>query len=136
MHQRHGRWEASRAQREGPDGRETEFIEHTSNRKTGHQVRNGVTIPQSHLWPIKVWKNYKDGNGEAPEEKKVQQQAHSGIQLKGRSQGQTLLLRLWIAHKKGPIMTALWTSLRAIQRVRCRYWHPTNGQKRLTMLLN
>jgi hypothetical protein len=29
-----------------------------------------------------------------PEEKKVQKQAQSGIQLKGRSQGLTLLLRL------------------------------------------
>jgi hypothetical protein len=49
-------------------------------------VRYGVAIPQSLLWPIivPVWKNYRDGNGEEPEEKKVQQQAQSGIQLKGR----------------------------------------------------
>jgi hypothetical protein len=45
-------------------------------------------------------------NGEEPEEKKVQRQAQSGIQLKGRSQGLTLLLRLWNTHNKGPIMTA------------------------------
>jgi hypothetical protein len=32
-----------------PDSRERELIEHTSNRKTGHQVRDGVAIPQSHL---------------------------------------------------------------------------------------
>jgi hypothetical protein len=38
---------------------------------------------------------------------KIQQQAQSRIQLKGRSQGLTLLLRLWSAHKKGPNMTAL-----------------------------
>jgi hypothetical protein len=37
----------------------------------------------------------------------VQRQVQSGIQLKGRSQGLTLLLRLWRAHKKGTIMTAL-----------------------------
>jgi hypothetical protein len=42
-----------------------------------------------------------DANGEKPEEKKVQRQAQSGIQLKGRSQDLTLLLRLWSAHKKG-----------------------------------
>ena len=47
-----------------------------------------------------------DGNGEEPEEKKVHRQAQSGIQLKGRFQGLTLLLRLWSAHKKGPIMTS------------------------------
>jgi hypothetical protein len=29
------------------------------------------------------------------------------VQLKGRFQGLTLLLRLWSAHKKGSIMTAL-----------------------------
>jgi hypothetical protein len=44
------------------------------------------SIPQSKLCPIivPVWKNYRDGNGEEPEEKKVQWQAQSGIQIKGR----------------------------------------------------
>jgi hypothetical protein len=67
-----------------------------------------VAIPKSQLWPIivPVWKNCRDGNGEEPEGKKVQPQAQSEIQLKGRPQGLTLLLRLWSAHKKGPIMTA------------------------------
>ena len=31
------------------DSREREFIEPTFSRKTGHQVRGGVVIPQSHL---------------------------------------------------------------------------------------
>jgi hypothetical protein len=77
-------------------------IEPTSSRKTGYQVRDGVAIPQSHLWPINVpvWKDYRDGNREEAEEKKVQRQAQNGIQLKGMSQGLTLLLRLWRAHKK------------------------------------
>jgi hypothetical protein len=44
--------------------------------------------------------NYRDENGEEPEEKKVQQQAQCGIQLKGSSQGLTLLLRQWSIHKK------------------------------------
>jgi hypothetical protein len=97
-------------------------------------VREGVAIPQSKLWPImvSVWKNYKDGNGEEPEGKKVQWQAQSGIQVKERSQGLTLLLRLWSAHKKGPIMTALQKTQQAAERVRCRYLHLTNGQKQLT----
>jgi hypothetical protein len=65
-----------------------------------------VAIPQSHLCPIivSVWNNYRDGNGEEPEKKKQQDQ--SGIHLKGRSQGLTLLLRLWNAHKKGSIMAS------------------------------
>jgi hypothetical protein len=46
-------------------------------------------------------------NGEEPEEKKVQRQAQSGIQLKRRLQGLSLFLRLWSTHKKGPTMTAL-----------------------------
>ena len=33
---------------------EKEFIEPISSRKTGHQVRNGVAIPQSHLGLIIV----------------------------------------------------------------------------------
>jgi hypothetical protein len=45
--------------------------------------------------------------GEEPEEKKVQRQAQSGIKLKGRPQGLTILLRLRRTHQKGPIMTVL-----------------------------
>ena len=85
---------------EMPDSRERELIEPTSSRKTGCQVRNGVAIPKSHLWliTVSVW----------IEEKKLQQQVQSGIQLKGKSQGLTLLLRLWSTHKKGPSMSAFW----------------------------
>ena len=54
-----------------------------------------------------------------------------GIQLKERVQGLTLLLRLWSAHKKGPIMTALQKIQQTAERFRCRYLHPTNGQKLL-----
>ena len=32
-----------------PDSRERELIEPTYSRKTEHQVRDGVAIPQSHL---------------------------------------------------------------------------------------
>ena len=32
-----------------PLSREREFIKPTSSRKTGHQVRDGVGMPQSHL---------------------------------------------------------------------------------------
>ena len=77
-------------------------------------------------------KNYRDGNREESEEKKVQRQAQSGIQFKGRSQGLTLLLRLWSAHKNGSITTALQKTQQATERVRCRYLYPTNGQKQLT----
>jgi hypothetical protein len=57
-----------------PYSSEKELLEPTSNRETGHWVRDGVAIPQSKFWPIivPVWKNYSDGNGEEPEEKKVQ----------------------------------------------------------------
>jgi hypothetical protein len=84
---------------------ERKLIKPTYSRKTGHQVRDWVAILQSQLWPIifPVWKNYRDGNGEEPEEKKVQ----SRIQFKGKPQELTLLLKLWNTHKKGPIMTAL-----------------------------
>ena len=34
---------------EMPKAVERELIEPTSSRKTGHQVRDGVAIPQSHL---------------------------------------------------------------------------------------
>ena len=34
---------------EMPNSGERELVESTSSRKTGHQVRDGVAIPQSHL---------------------------------------------------------------------------------------
>ena len=77
-------------------------------------------------------KKYRDENGEEPGEKKVQQPTQSGIQLKGMSQVMTLLLRLWSAYKKGPIMTALQKTQQAAERVRCSYLNPTNGQKQVT----
>ena len=51
---------------------------------------------------------------------------------RGRSQGLTLLMRLWSAHKKEPIMTTLQKTQQTAERVRCRYLHPNNGQKQLT----
>jgi hypothetical protein len=61
----------------------------------------------------------------------VQQQVQSGIPLKGKSQGLILLLRLWSADKKGSIMTALQKTQQVDERVRCRYLHPSSGQKQL-----
>jgi hypothetical protein len=34
-------------------------------------------------------------------------------------------------HKKGLIMTVIWKTQQAAERVRCRYLHPINGQKLL-----
>jgi hypothetical protein len=87
---------------------ERKLVEPTSIRKTGHQVRDRVAIPQSNTVTqnCSCLKELQEKNGEQPEEKEAQQQAQIGIQLKGRSQGLTLLLRLWPAHKKRPIMTA------------------------------
>jgi hypothetical protein len=83
MYQRPGKWKTLRNQTldKIPNSRERELVKPTSSRKTGHQVREGVAITQSNLWPIIVsaWKNYRDGNDEEPEEKKVQRQAQSGI---------------------------------------------------------
>jgi hypothetical protein len=39
---------------EMPESREREFIEPTSSRKTGHQVGDGVVIPQLQLFSIIV----------------------------------------------------------------------------------
>jgi hypothetical protein len=121
---------------EMPGSRERELIEPTTCRQAGHQVTDGVAIPQS-FWPIiaSVWKNHRDGNGEESEEKKVKRQAQSRIQLKGRSQGLTLLLRLWNAHKKWSIMTALRKTQQAAERDRCSYLHIINGQKQLTPVI-
>jgi hypothetical protein len=34
--------------------------------------------------------------------------------------------------KKGSIMTALWKTQQAAERIRCRYLHSTNDHKQLT----
>jgi hypothetical protein len=68
---------------------------------------------------VPVWKNCRNGDGEEPEEKKVQQWAQSGPTV-------------WSAHKKGPIMTVLWKTQQGAERVKCGYLHPTNVQKLLT----
>jgi hypothetical protein len=70
-----------------------------------------------------------DAKGKEPEEKKFQRQAQSGIHLNGRSQGLALLWRLWRAHKKRSIMTPLWKTQKAVERVTCRYLYPTNEHK-------
>jgi hypothetical protein len=121
------------------DSRERELIWPTFSRKTGHQMRDGVRT-SNEGWgchPTVTSLTYncsylKELQGKEPEEKKVQRQAQSGIQLKGRSQGLTLLLRLWSTHKKGPSMTLPRKTQQAAERVRCRYLHPTIAQKQLT----
>jgi hypothetical protein len=55
MYQRPVRCKTLRTKREGGTlgemtfYRQRELLEHTSSRKTGHQVRDGVAIPQSKL---------------------------------------------------------------------------------------
>ena len=75
-------------------------------------------------------------NGGEPGEKKVQLQVQSGFQLKERSQGLTLLLRLWSAHKKGSIMTALWKTQQAAERVRFRICTQPMDRSSWPLLLN
>jgi hypothetical protein len=55
-----------------------------------------------------------------------------GSSSKGRSQGLTLLQRLWSTHKKGSIMIVLQKTQQAAERVRFMYLYPTNGQKQMT----
>jgi hypothetical protein len=93
IYQRPGRWETPRTHRERPlmkcpTIRRQNYLQgdrDTSSRKTGHQVRDGVAIPQSHLWPIivPVWKNYKDRNGEKPEKRRSINRPKVGFRLRG-----------------------------------------------------
>ena len=98
---------------------ERDLEDPNSSRKTGHQVRDGVAIPHSKLWPVNCscLKNCR--------------QAQSRTQLKRRSQSLTLLLSLWSTHKKGPIIIVLLKTQQAAERVRCKYLYPTNGQRLL-----
>ena len=64
-----------------------------------------------------------------------QRKRRSSDRPKGEVPGLTLLLRLWSAHKKGSIMTALWKTQQAAERGRCSYLHPTDGQKLMTSVV-
>ena len=70
-----------------PYSREKELIEPTSSQEDkisseGWGCHPTVTSLTHNCF---IWKNYRNGNGEEPEEKKVQLQAQSGIQLKGKA---------------------------------------------------
>ena len=54
-----------------------------------------------------------------------------GSSSRGGLKALTLLLRLWNAHTKGPIISAHQKTQQAAEKVRCRYLHPINGQKQL-----
>jgi hypothetical protein len=107
---------------------ERELIEPNSSRKTGHQVKDGIAIPQSKLWPIivPVWKNCRDGM-ERSLRKEGPAIGPKCDPAQGESPRHNLLLRLWRTHKKGPIMTSLQKTQQAAERVRCKYLSPTNG---------
>jgi len=77
-----------------------------------------------------------DKNGEEPmRERRSRDWPNLGSISMGVPQGLTLLLRLWHAHKEGPIMTDLQKTQQATERVKCRYLDPSNGQKLLTPLV-
>jgi hypothetical protein len=74
-----------------PSSGERELVEPTSSRKTGchHTVKTLIHNCSCLKGTIL---SFWVGNGEEPEEKMVQRQAQSGILLKRRSKGLTLLL--------------------------------------------
>jgi hypothetical protein len=121
-----------------PESRERILTEPSSRRKTGHQIRERWPIPLSQLWPIIVpaWKDYREENGGEPEERKVQKQAQSGIQLKGWFQGLPLLFRLWSTHKTGPSMTAFRKPQQEAETVKGRYMSQPMDRSSWTLLLN
>ena len=109
------------------------MLELISSRKTGLQIgRGGPSHSHSSDLPVPTWKKLQGWKWSGARGKKVQWQSQCGAQCKGKSQGMIILLRLWSTHKKGPSMTAPQKTQQAADRIRCRYLHPTNGQKQLT----
>jgi hypothetical protein len=117
-----------------PNSGERELVESTSSRKSEHQLEGWGWHPTVKIWLkiVPVRKNCRKNNWKQLEEKEVQWQVQIGIQLRGRSQGLTLLLLLWCAYKKVSITTAPWKAQQASEKVRCSYLQPTNGQKLMT----
>jgi hypothetical protein len=123
---------------EMPYSRERQLVELASSRKTGHPVRDGVALPQSKTLTHNCsclkelqgqrWRRAR-GKG-VPATGPKWDPAH-GVALRP-----DLLLRLWSAHKRGPIMAALGKTQQAAERVRCEYLHQNNGQKLLTPVVD
>jgi len=113
-----------------------QIVEPTSTKINGIKWRMGCyPIVKILTHNLPVWKSCRDENGGEPEEKMVQPEAQNGIHLKGRPQDLTSLLRLWEAHIKGSLMTALHMTHQAAERVRCRYVQSTKEKKLLTPLV-
>jgi hypothetical protein len=117
---------------EMPDSRESELIEPTSSRKAGHHMREGghsivKTLTHNHpcLKELQGWIWRGSWGNKGPETDPTWDLAQ------GKSQG-LILTGAMERSQKRPIMTALWETQQAAERVRWRYLHPTNGQKQLT----
>jgi hypothetical protein len=69
------------------------------------------------------------GNGETPEENKVQRQSTNWDPAQGEVPRPDTITEAVEHTQKG---TALPKTQQAVERIRCRYLHPTNGQKQLS----
>jgi hypothetical protein len=108
---------------------ERELVEPTSSKKTGHQVRDGVSIPLSKLRPIIVPSERIIG---LEMEKSLRKRSSSGPKW-DPAQGEAARSdTITEAMERSPITTAFQKTQQAAERVRCRHLHPTNGQKLLT----
>ena len=113
---------------------ERELIEPTSS--TGHQMRDGVAIPQSKTLTQFLLSDRTAGRKmEKNLRKRRSSDRPNWDPTQGKAQGLTLLLRICCAYKNRPIMTALGKFQQAAERVRDRYLQPTNGQKLLTPMV-
>jgi hypothetical protein len=117
---------------EMPYSGEREHVEPTSSRKTGHQMREGVAIPQSKLWPIivPVWKNCRGGNGDWGKEGPVIGPKWDPTQ--GEIPRPNTITEAMKHSQKGTHHDSLQKMQQAAERVRCRYLHATKEQKLLT----
>jgi hypothetical protein len=115
--------------------KETQVVEPTSCRKTGHQMQGWDAIPESKTLTQNCFCLQRTAGTKMKKslrKRRSSDRPKLGSSSMGAPRPDNITDAMVCSQKKGPIMAALQKTHQAAENVRCRYLHPTKGQKLLT----